>query len=822
LVEGLGADLRYAARALRGSPGFTAAAVISLGLGIGANTALFSLLDGLIFRSPALESPERLVSVIATSGKAAQRSPLVSYSVFRALRERASSLGDVEASQQIVLGLGRGAHGERAVGMLVSDGYLGLLGVRATRGEVSLSVADHGTEAIAVVSHRVWRDRLGSPGDLSTATLRLNGHPFRIVGVLAPGFQGPDPGVPVEVWVPVAARSMVLSGQFGDIESADALFFNITARLRSGTPFDTARAEVEALGRPLHRELVPSSPDRGLTLVSLRENTSFFTDDKTVAGLLLGITAIVLLIACSNVAGLLLHRTAARRREVAIRISVGASRGRLVRLFLAESLILATLGGTLALLIAGLCRGLPSAFPAPVSVPLALEITLDARTLVFTLALSLASAVLSGLGPALRASRPDILQSIRSESSGTPRALLVRDVLVASQVALAVVSLAGAALFVRSLRYWQRIDLGFEPRNVAVVSLDVSLRGYDDRRGRQLYNDLLRRAEGLPGVESAALADHIPLWWEPGLRGGRAYADGHPPDRREDAAFVLQSVVSARYFETLGIPILQGRGLGDADGTGAPPVAVVNEALARRLWPDGPAVGQRLGFLGMPFGHGVFGSQDASFEVVGVARQSSQMSLGDSAPLVFVSAAQHYAPALTLHVRSRGAAGNLVPLLEHVVADLDPDLPILTAMPLAEVTERALWAERAAAAALQGFAVLALLLASVGLQGTTAHAVGLRTREIGIRMALGARRRSVLGTVLGRALVSIAAGVVVGLALALGLGRAVSSLLYGISPQDPVSMGLAVAALVLVGLVASGLPARRATRIDPVAALRHD
>jgi predicted permease len=526
------------------------------------------------------------------------------------------------------------------------------------------------------------------------------------------------------------------------------------------------------------------------------------------------VVGLVLLIACANVANLLLARTAARSREIAVRLSLGASRGRLLRQLLTESLLLSVLGGAGGVLLGLWGRDLlwanrPTQLPAA-----ALELALDGRVLAFTIGLSVLTGMLFGLAPALQASRPDLVSSLK-DRAGEPvtahRRFGMRGALVVAQVALSLVSLVGAGLFLRSLGNTQRIDLGFAADRLVTLGFNLGAQGYSEARGREYERQVLDRVRALPGVESATLATNTPLFGGGILRS--VFPEDAEPGSKRSGILVQVDTVAAGYFKTLGIPIVRGRDFNDFDRPGSPQVVVINETMAKRFWPDQDPLGKRFKF---------HGATEFS-EVVGVAKDSKYNFPGeDPQPYLYQPLEQNYADNLSLHVRARSDAPAVLGAARASVQELDRNLPLVSVFTMADVLHNALWAPRIGAALLSLFGLLALVLAAVGMYGVMAYTVSLRTQEIGIRMALGAGQRQVLQMILRQGMTLVVIGVGLGLAAAFALGRLVSNLLFGVSPFDLAAFGGTALLLAAVAVAANYLPARRAMRVDPIRALRYE
>jgi putative ABC transport system permease protein len=791
-------DLRLALRSLARTPGFTVVAVATLALGIGANTTIFSAANAFVLRPADAVDPGRLLRIHRT-----EHSPLP-YDEFRYVREHARSFTGLFAERNVTVALNAPGGNERVVGEMVSGDFFTLLGVGASVGRVFTAAEDSvaGAHPVAVLSHRYWSRRFGGDRSVVGRPIRLNGRAYEVVGVAREGFSGPFVGMSPELWVPMA-ESLPLVGV--DLRGWTGSVY-VTGRLRPGV----SRARAEAELAVLASDLTKADP-------SLREPIRLVTDGSRginvelrplatgAAGGLLAVVALVLLIACANLSNLLLARAVRRYREMGIRMALGAGRGRLIRQLLTESLVLAVLGGVLGLALAvGAGHWLVGFIPA--DAPVVVDLDPDRRVLLYTLGLSLAAAVLFGLVPALRASSPRVIALIRDDTRGVLRSR-VQGGLVVFQISLSLLLLALATLFLRSLGNARSLDPGFSAAPVLDATVDLDLRQYPPERGRAFYDALLRGAEALPRARSAALAQVVPL-----SGSNMETSVAFPGDGEEARRMAYFNVVGPRFFETVRIPVLRGREFVRDDGPEGAAVVVVNQAFAERNWPGEDALGKRLGVEGPG---GPFAT------VVGVVANSKYVTLGeDPKPTVYLPFSQQYSDEMTLLVRSTGSPDALRKPLASLIASLDPQLPAPAIRRMTEETAISLLPARFAATLLGLFGGLALLLASVGIFGVLSFLVAQRTRELGIRVALGARQRGLVRLVLGETLRWVGIGSAIGLALAVAAATAARSLLYGVSPLDPLSILGAAGLLTLVAMLASWLPARRAARVDPMVALR--
>ena len=819
-LETIWQDLRYGARGLRRSPGFTIVAAITLALGIGANSAIFSLVNALLLRPLPASAPEELVAVYTSdhSGPLYGSSSYLDYVDFR---DRNQLLAGLVAYRPTPFNLSADAadgHSERVFGEVVSGNYFSVLGVVPAPGRGFLPSEDRvaGARAVAVVSHGLWQRRFGGDPGVIGSEVRLNGHPFTIVGVAPEGFTGLIRGLGADLWVPMMMHAQAVPGS-DDLTQRGSRALFVIGRLAPGATIEQARARFGAIAADLHagfRDLwtdVRGEP-RAITVVPESGARVFPQAREPVVifmALLMTVVGLVLLIACASVANLLLARASARRREMAVRSALGAGRARLVRQLLTESLLLGLLGGAGGLLLALWGTQLLMAFEPPVPVPVALDLDIDWRVIGFTTALALATSMLVGLAPALAASRPDLASALRDDAgAGGSHGGRFRRSLVVAQVTLSLVLLVGAGLFLRSLQSAAAIPLGFDPSGVLTMSVDLQLQGFGEAREREFQRALLERVRALPGVTAASLAVELPLGLMGGTRRGITI-DGYAAQAGEDTE-VSTTTVAPGYFEAMRIPLLRGRTFDDRDAPGAPGAVIVNQAFARRYWPGQDPLGKtiRMG--------------DGALAVVGLVADGKYVTLGEEPrPFFYLPLLQDHASSATLIARAGDPVAALASVRE-VVRGLDRDLPVHDVKTLTDHLSLSLLPARLAAAVLGVIGLVALGLAGLGLYGVITYSVAQRTREIGLRVALGARRRDVVRLIVGQGMKLTAIGLLLGLVLAGAAARALSSLLYGVSPGDPATFAGVTALLAGVALLACYLPARRAARVEPMTALRHE
>jgi predicted permease len=821
-VESFWQDLRYSTRMLVNRPGLACAAVLALALGCGANTAVFSLVDAVFLRPLPMREPERLVAIYGTAQESRDYDR-ISYLNYLDYRERVHAFSGILAYHGFGIGLGGdGGRPERVTGRGVSGNYFDVLGVEAALGRTFRPEEDTapGAHPVAVIGDGLWRRRFGADPGVVGRQVLLNGHPFTILGVLPREFNDLERTRAADLWVPLAMSEQV-SPYAEYLPKRNVAMFFLVGRLRPGATFEQAESEMLAVARRLGQEYPDDDEGETVALLPLVQG-AIAPDLRDVfvhAGeLLLGAVALILLVACTTVANLLVARAQSRGGEVALRLSLGVSRGRLVRQLLLESVLLFLAGGLLGLpLGAWGLDALWQRFRPPQVHEGAFHLELDHRVLFFTLLVALGTGLVFGLAPALQVSRPDLTTLLRGAAGGSAATgerrgrLGLRGALVLAQVGLSIVALIGAGLFLRSLRQAQEIDPGFASRHLLLVSFDLGAAGYDEARGREAQRAAVERIASLPGVSSASLAQVPPL--KNAIHSKKIAVFGAEAGV-EEGPMIRTNAVGPGYFGTIGMPVLRGRGFTEADREDAPRVAIVNQTLARRSWPGQDPIGRRFRFTDEK-------EEEAWVEVVGVARDGRYETIGEEpVPYIYVPLAQRYSPTVTLHVRTAGDPGPLLPAVQGRLQELDRDLPLYDARTASKLLETALWGPRMAASLLTLFAILAVVLTALGVYGLMAYLAGERRQEIGIRLVLGAGRRDILARFLGRTAALIALGALLGVAAAFVLTRAVAGLLYGVSATDPVAFLGAPAVLAAVALAASVVPVYRALRRDPFAALR--
>lgn len=802
--------LKYALRQLVKRPGFTTVVVLTVALGIGATTAIFSVVNALLLRQLPVHEPERLVSVQERTEDGGFKS---AYSLpeYLEYRDRAEA-ADVAAHHlsDIMLNTGEATSAELALD--VSGNYFRVLGIQPARGRFFAEdeARAPGAASVVVISYDLWQSALGGAADVIGRTVVVNSHPLTVIGVAPAGFHGTFLGARPRVWLPIGLyqrfhpeRPIAVWGR--------STWLQLFGRVAEGVTTQQAEAGLAAVALQLaeEHEYWEGEAPVGVRLRRFSALPPSMRDPiRGFVTLLLVTAGVVLAIAGVNVAGMLLARGADRGREMAIRLALGARRRRLVTQLLVESVTLAVLGGLGGLVLASWLTDVLAAVQPPGAGSFRLDLALDARVLAFAVGVSVVTGIAFGLIPALAATRRSVNETLKNNAVG-PRRQRLRGVMVAGQLALSLVLLMTAGLFVRTLQSALNTQHGFDPENVLAIELNLGLNDYDEASGRAFYAQLLERVRALPNAESAALARLVPLGlsWDQ----TRARIPGVDPPPGQSGFIVGSNVVSPGYFATLRMPLLEGREFTARDREGEVSAIIINETFARRFWPGESPIGRQIRF----------GGGDA--EIVGVVPAGKYRSYSEDPTLVaYRPFDQAYGHEMILHVRVRGSMAALMGSIQSEIRAIDPNVAPISVTTVEDVLGSSLFPQRLAAGLVGGFGLTGLVLAAVGVFGLLSFMVAQRSREIGLRMALGARHGDVLKLVLGRGLALVAVGAGVGLVLALFATRFVRSLLVNVSPTDPVTIATVVGLLALVALIAAWLPARRAARVHPMDALRYE
>jgi len=813
-------DVRYALRVLRKSPGFTTVVVLSLALGIGANTAIFSLVNAYLLRPMPVDDPDRLVAIYLTAPRWGHSIEGFSYPDLLDYRKQNTGLSEMMGSTGTALSVTDAEKPELIWGEMVTGNYFSGLGIHPVAGRGFLSDEDRvpGDKPVCVLNYNFWQRRYQGDPNAVGKTIKINGHPFNIVGVAPKGFIGTTlfQFIP-DIWIPVMMQQTIAPASGNLLEGRGNRWINLRGRLKPGVTRAQAEAAMNVVMQQLAKEYPKTSKDVNVHVISggTRTNPALVAMGaiSTTTGIMAAVVLLVLLIACANVANLMLARSAGRAKEMAIRVAVGASRIRLVRQLLTESLLLSLAGAALGIVIAVLFNhGLKGFYPTLdfQTADLENEARLDPRLFPFSILLALITSVIFGLVPALRASKVDQVSAMKGNVERTR--IGGGNLLVMSQVALSCVLLICGGLFLRSMMFAGNVNPGFDRNGIMLFTVDLDLAHYDAAHGRAFQQTLLTRLHTISGVENASLAFPLPL--DAFDQSSLVLPEGYVPRSDREQSIAGASPVGPHYFETMGTRIVAGRAPDERDTESSRPVAVVNETIARRYWQsaDG-AIGRRFKT-----------SKDGPLiEVIGVAQDGKYMTYGEPATMYyFVPLTQNYSGRTTVIVRSKLSVDALMPAIRRQVSALDPALPISGVRSMPQFLYRMLSVYSMGATLIGTFAVMALLLAAVGIYGVLHFTVARRTREIGIRMALGAPRAQVLRLVLQRSLWFVAAGILLGVAIALAAGKVTGTLLAGVSGADPTTFAAVVVLFALIACVASAVPARRASRVDPINALRYE
>ena len=817
MFSDLVSDIIYALRQIRQNPGFALVVVITLALGIGANSAIFSLIDGVMLRPLPARNGE--LAGVALSDYHSEYPHGFSYADFLDYQKAAAPAQRLIAFSPTQLGVAYQNQSEVAWAIAASGNYFDVLEVRPARGRFFTN--DEGANTVGapvlVISDAYWRRRFGADEGVIGRGVTVNGHPFTIIGVAPPEFTGLESIYKADLWLMLPQMVNISPGWKGFLEDRSQHSLRVWSLMARGI----TRAQAEAAFNVTAQQLATAYPATNKN-VRVRTFPAWEARFETGTGVILGpatiillsVVGLVLLITCANVANLLLARATGRHREVAIRLALGAGRMRLVRQFLTESLVLATLGGVGAGLLAyWAARAISDVNPVP-GVPIGFDLRVDFRVLAATALVAFLATILFGLAPALRATRPDVVPALKGdESSGKlGRRFALRNVLVVAQVALSIVLLVSAGLFLRSLQIGRTMDLGIRKEHALMANLSMNIRGIEEQRGVAFYRDALERVRNIPGVEKAAWASPAPLDFN--AVANTVIIEGRDATPEKEGVGILTSVVSPGYFEAIGTQILEGRAFTEQDCEGAALVAIVNEHMAKKYWPGQSAIGKRFRI----------DKRDAPpVEIIGIAQNGKyRLYFEPAMPYMYLPQAQNYRSYATLVVHSRSDMTTLANHVRREIAAIDAEMPLIAMRTMQEYIGGRFSLPDLFSSLLVTFGVVGMALATVGLYGIMTYSVSRRTREIGVRMALGAPPQRVLGLVLTQGMKLTLVGLGIGFVLALAAGRGLSSMLYGVSGSDPLTFAAIAVLLAIVALVACYIPARRAAKVDPLIALRYE
>jgi len=822
-------DLRSGVRMLKKSPGFTFVAVLSLALGIGANTAIFTIINAVFLHPLPVQEPAQLAEMFTRDTKTVNANAnfqltatsLPNYEDYR--DQNTVFTGLAATTFPIPVNWGGQAEPQQLLASMVSPNFFDVLGVKAYRGRTFFPDEGKkiGADPVVVLSYALWVKQFGSDPSVVGQSISLNATSFTIIGVSPPNFKGiVSLAQPDVLWTPLSMRDYVLTGQLKALENHRRMrWINIVGRLKPNVTVDQARASMKTIASALEKEYPRDNPGRTCELYPLNQTALGINQRAQLSlagGVLMGVVGLVLLIACVNLANLLLAQAAKREKELTLRAALGAGRFRLVRQLLTESTLLSLVGGLAGLLIAVWGRKLLWSFRPPFLPDGSIDLSFDSRVLFFTLAISVLTGFVFGIIPALKASNTDLNEVLKAGGRGGTMGWAhnrMRSLLVVSEIALALVALIGAGLFLRSMQKAQEINIGLESKNLFEYNFDLGALRYEPEHGQQFFRDALERVKSVPGVADATMSSNGILGGGNGGISGTIFREGEQTDPNNRGTLVSFDDVMPGYFAALRIPTLSGRDLTDFDRENTTYVVVINKAMADLVWPGQDPLGKRFTIVVDPH----------QYEVVGVVGTTIIGAVGeDPQPVAYVPIRQQYSPQASLLVRTAGNPEAMMGAVRAQVNQLDRNLALTNGQTVEQLLAQGLWAARMGAALLGLFGLLALILASIGIYGVLSYSVTQRTSEIGIRMALGAQSQQVLKLVLRQGMLLAGIGVLVGVAIALPITRFASTLLYGVSVWDPVTYISITFLLMAVAFLACYVPARRATRIDPLVALRFE
>jgi len=825
----LSQDLRSGVRMLKKSPGFTFVAILSLALGIGANTAIFTIINAVFLHPLPVQDPAQLVEMYTRDTRTVnananfQLTPtsLPNYEDYR--DQNTVFTGLAATTFPIPVNWGGQAEPQQLLASMVSPNFFDVLGVKAYRGRTFFPDEGKkiGADPVVVLSYALWVKQFGSDPGVVGQTISLNATSFTIIGIAPPNFKGiVSLAQPDVLWVPLSMRDYVLTGQLKELENHRRMrWINIVGRLKPNVTVDQSRSAVKTIASALEKEYPRDNPGRTCELYPLNQSALGInrrSQFSLAGGVLMGVVCLVLLIACVNLANLLLAQAAKREKELTLRAALGAGRSRLVRQLLTESTLLSLVGGLAGLLIAFWGRKLLWSFRPPFLPDGSIDLSFDSRVLLFTLAISVLTGFLFGIIPALKASNTDLNEVLKAGGRGGTMGWAhnrMRSLLVVSEIALALVALIGAGLFLRSMQKAQEINIGFEAKNLFEYNFDLGALRYEPEHGQQFFREALERVKSVPGVADATLSSNGILGGGNGGILGTIFREGEQSDPNNRGTLVNFDDVMPGYFTALHIPMLSGRDLTDFDRENTKFVVVINKAMADLVWPGQEPLGKRFTIVVDPH----------QYEVVGVVGTTIIGAVGeDPQPVAYAPLRQQYSAQASLLVRTTGNPEAVMGAVRAQVNQLDRNLALTNGQTVEQLLAQGLWAARMGAALLGLFGLLALILASIGIYGVLSYSVTQRTSEIGIRMALGAQSQQVLKLVLRQGMLLAGVGILVGVAIALPITRFASTLLYGVSVWDPLTYISITVLLMAVAMLACYVPARRATRIDPLVALRFE
>ena len=812
-------DLRFAVRMLIKYPAFSIVAFLALVLGIGANTTVFGIINALVLRPLPVGHSEEVVKVFTTDNHI-KGNQSTSYLNFQDYEKQNTAFTSMAAYTFVGVGMTRGSDTLNVSGLLVTGNYFDLLQVKPSLGRTFLPEEDSTPNGhpVVVLGYKFWK-KLGADPTIVSSQVTLNGHSFTVIGVAPAAFTGVDIGLDPDIYVPMSMHQWIRPGADLWFDLRRALLLNIVARLKPGVTMSQAQAQMRTIAKQLEQAYPDVNKERSIALVSLEAAKSQGlagpnNEDlaRNVSLLLLAASVSILLIACANVANLLLARSTARQGEMAIRLALGAGRGRIVRQLLTESILLGVLGGVGGVILAYCLGNVLVALLPPTPFPISLDPQPDWRVLIFSFAIAALSGVIFGLAPAFQMARWNLIQGLRervSTGDGAVTRLNLRSLLVVAQIAVSLLLLIGSGLFLKSFYKAQAIDPGFRTDNLDIVTINPVLAGYDSDRALQVVRAIADQIRHDPRVAGADVNNYVPLF---GGEGRTIVIDGRDPNDEHNRKFANYSPITPGYFQTMGIQLLRGRNFTAQDAEkNAAPVAIIDETMASEFWPNEDALGRRFRFM----------INKDPIEVIGVARNSKAVTLGEiPTPMVYWPLKEITDTGITLFVHTTGAPGMMLSEIRRIVRSVDVHIPITYEKTIRQHMAIALWPSWMGAILLGSLGLLAFILASMGVYGVMAYSVSQRTRELGIRMALGAQTSQVIRLVLRQGMLLAAIGLGFGLFAAFGSTRLAGSLLYGVNPNDPAIFVGVTSLLAFAAFAACYFPARRALKIDPITALR--
>ena len=824
-MNNLGQDIRYALRGLRKSPGFAIIAILTLALGIGANTAIFTVVNAVFFHSIPVQDPKNVVQIFTVDqrkilGLTSNNNFPDSYPNAVDIQSRSRAFSGVAISTFAPVSMTIQGQPDQYFSNLVTGNFFDVLGVRAALGRTFRPEEDRelGAGPVVVLNYGFWQRKFAGDHNVIGQNVLINGQGFTIIGVAPNGFQGISVIGGPDMWIPMSMHDQILTG-FTKVLFNERRFlgFNAVARLKEGVRTEQARAELQTIASDLEQAYPLANKGRSFTTQPILESSISPNQRgafQRAGALMMTVVGIVLLVACFNIANLLLARASGRKREISIRAALGASRARIVTQLLTEAVMLALAGGVLGLGLAFVGRDVMWRFRPPALPAGSMDLSLDWHVLVFTMFIAVGTGVIFRLVPALQSSRPDLVSELKERAGGDLRKASrfnVRDVLISLQVAVCLIALVGAGLFLLSLRNAQTMDPGFDTRNLAMLTFDLGAMNYDTARAREFERRALEMAQNTPGVKAATMANTIPLFL--GGFGRTLFREGEDTNSGQSGKVSQVSVISPEYLQAMGIPMVRGQVFDSTVREDSPRVAIVNETAAKLIWPSQDPIGKRFKFF-----------KDNDFtQVIGIAHDSKYNTLGeDPVPYIYTPLVQNPQPAVTLFFRSQGDPRSVLSTVRSQIQQMDRNLPVTNVWPIGEVISQSLWAASFGASLLTVFAMIAMALCAVGIYGVVGYSVGQRIREFGIRLALGAQPGDVLLMVLRSSALIMSAGLALGLVVAYALATLIKAFLYGVNTSSPAAFLVTALVLAAVGVIASYIPARRAAKVDPIVALHYE